>query len=146
MAVTVNGPLTATELTSLREYAATHGARWKAALREDWMGARAVGPLQALRNTRGPRWLLDFRLEATEDTRHLTTAADVAGEVRCVPSRTLDADAECSECGARLRPVIGAFVSDCGRYCARRCADAHAEFLAAVMNDERRRALQDGAR
>lgn len=132
--------LSANELRAVSEYAALHGPRWKASLREDWMAARAIGILQSLRNTRGPKWLASFKLEAERATAAPTTAADVSGEIVCVSPRDtrFDQSDECSECGTPLRFASVAFFADCGHYCSRRCAVAHAEFLAGCINAERR--------
>jgi hypothetical protein len=54
--------LTETEVTALRQYAATHGRRWKDALQTEWMNASASQPLHKLRNTHGPSWLVTFKL------------------------------------------------------------------------------------
>lgn len=55
--------LTAEQLTALREYATLHGRTWKMQLLDDWMAARVPGPLQQLRNSRGPAWLNGFALD-----------------------------------------------------------------------------------
>ena len=53
--------LTAEELTCLKVFADANGRQWKSALRLDWMRARAVPQLQALRNSHGPMWLNTFK-------------------------------------------------------------------------------------
>ncbi len=47
-------------------------------------------------------------------------------------------DDECSECGQRLTRTGDVWLGDAGRYCTRRCAEAHAEFLDSVMRDRAR--------
>jgi hypothetical protein len=59
--------LTETEVTALRQYATTHGRRWKDALRTEWMNASAIQPLHKLRNTHGPSWLITFKLPAAAE-------------------------------------------------------------------------------
>jgi hypothetical protein len=55
-------PLTAEELAAVQAYAAEKGRTWKEALRTDWYYARRPGIMHALRNSHGPRWLLNFKL------------------------------------------------------------------------------------
>ena len=46
-----------------RAFASRHGRTWKAALREKWAYDSSLsGPLRALRNRLGPRWLASFTL------------------------------------------------------------------------------------
>jgi hypothetical protein len=58
--------LTQEEIAALEQYAAEHGRTWKAQLRDDWMNARTVGTIHALRNSPdfGPDGLRRFRLES----------------------------------------------------------------------------------
>ncbi len=49
-------------VAALQDYAKEHGRTWKAKLRDDWMNARTTGPLHELRNSHGPSWLANFRL------------------------------------------------------------------------------------
>lgn len=55
-------PLTNEEHVAVQAYALEHGRNWKAALRDDWMNARTTGILQALRNSHGPSWLVNYSL------------------------------------------------------------------------------------
>ena len=57
----ING-LTAEEFQAVLEYAEEHGRTWKSQLRDEWMRAATIGPLQRLRNTHGPSWLMRFEL------------------------------------------------------------------------------------
>lgn len=54
--------MTTDEHRILSAFAATHGRRWKAALHAQWMAATATPELMALRNTRGPSWLIGVSL------------------------------------------------------------------------------------
>lgn len=54
--------LTTEELAALQTFAAVHGRRWKAALRDQWMNASATPVLHRLRNQLGASWLKRFRL------------------------------------------------------------------------------------
>jgi hypothetical protein len=53
---------------AIREWANFYGRNWKAPLRESWITGNygmfedIAGPLQQLRNTFGPSWLVKFRL------------------------------------------------------------------------------------
>jgi hypothetical protein len=68
--------LTAEQLTALQTYASEHGRNWKSALHDSWMtgnydGSVDAGPLQQIRNTFGPTWLVRFNLKkAAADTQH----------------------------------------------------------------------------
>ncbi|ACM39300.1 conserved hypothetical protein (plasmid) [Allorhizobium ampelinum S4] len=58
-------PLTDEQERALQAYAAKHGRRWKSVLSNAWMGEAPYddGPLlRYLRNTRGPSWLVTYRL------------------------------------------------------------------------------------
>ena len=63
----MNEQLTANELEAIKGYAAWAGPKWKHRLSIDWMNAGSrfsgYGPLQAVRNRLGPRWLVKFELE-----------------------------------------------------------------------------------
>jgi hypothetical protein len=50
------------QIEALKAYAREHGRTWKSQLLADWERARTVGPLQALRNSHGPSWLVRYRL------------------------------------------------------------------------------------
>lgn len=55
--------VSAEERAALRAFASRHGRTWKAALRERWAyDPNLSGPLRALRNRLGPRWLASFTL------------------------------------------------------------------------------------
>lgn len=58
-------PLTTEQESALRDFAKTHGRRWKAILSVCWMAATADPTLHHLRNTHGPTWLAGYRLPAT---------------------------------------------------------------------------------
>ena len=58
-----HAPLTAEQLDAIKEYAAIYGRTWKQSLRDDWMAARCIGTIHALRNSHGPAWLNSFRLD-----------------------------------------------------------------------------------
>lgn len=47
----------------------------------------------------------------------------------------IDRDDECSECGIRIYGRSRVYWADTGKYCSRRCARSHAEFLESVMRD-----------
>lgn len=49
--------LTAEQQEAIREFAARHGANWKQKLADGWLRAAYPGPLQQIRNERGPTWL-----------------------------------------------------------------------------------------
>lgn len=55
-------PLTPEQVLAVQQFAAKHGRTWKQALRDAWMAASEPGELQALRNSHGPTWLLNFKL------------------------------------------------------------------------------------
>jgi hypothetical protein len=79
--------LTAIDLIELRAYAAKHGRTWKSHLRDEWMRASTIGPLQALRNSHGHRWLISFKLPAqvtAAEDQHLWEEERDAGR----PERT----------------------------------------------------------
>jgi hypothetical protein len=65
-----NNKPTAEQLEALKTFAAANGRRWKAVLRDCWMaggynsetGSYIDGPLQQVRNTFGPSWLVRFRI------------------------------------------------------------------------------------
>lgn len=59
---------TAIQLDELRRYATEHGRNWKAQLLDDWTLARTSGPLQDMRNTLGPSWLLRHGAQAVRGT------------------------------------------------------------------------------
>lgn len=51
------------ERAALRAFASRNGRTWKAALRQTWAYDTSLsGPLRALRNRLGPRWLASFTL------------------------------------------------------------------------------------
>lgn len=55
--------VSAEERASLRAFASRNGRTWKAALRQMWAyDPNLSGPLRALRNRLGPRWLASFTL------------------------------------------------------------------------------------
>ena len=55
--------VSAEERAALRAFASRHGRTWKAALRQMWAyDPNLSGPLRALRNRLGPRWLASFTL------------------------------------------------------------------------------------
>jgi hypothetical protein len=58
--------LTETQLAALRAYAARGGRYWKSRLIQAWLNGALRGDdapaLQEIRNTRGPAWLLKFKL------------------------------------------------------------------------------------
>jgi hypothetical protein len=54
--------LTPEQLTALQAYAASHGRTWKAQLNYEWQSGTAHGPLQQIRNSFGPSWLIRFKL------------------------------------------------------------------------------------
>lgn len=55
--------VSAEERAALRAFASRHGRTWKAALRQKWAyDPNLSGPLRALRNRLGPRWLASFTL------------------------------------------------------------------------------------
>jgi hypothetical protein len=41
----------------------------------------------------------------------------------------LGQDDACGRCGARLSPLYAIYIANCGRYCSRACAEAHADAL-----------------
>lgn len=62
--------LTTEQIEALRAYAARYGRTWKSRLNADWMRACYPNidevywaPLQQVRNTFGPSWLVSFKLE-----------------------------------------------------------------------------------
>lgn len=55
-------PLTAEQLSAIRQFARTHGRTWKNELRRHWERASLSGTIHALRNSHGPSWLQSFRL------------------------------------------------------------------------------------
>lgn len=58
-------PLTDEQQQALQAYAEKHGRRWRSILNNAWMGEAPHddGPvLRHLRNTRGPSWLVTYRL------------------------------------------------------------------------------------
>ncbi len=58
-------PVTADEIAALRAYAAKHGRTWKATLLGVWAGQAPyddAGILRRIRNSRGPSWLVSYRL------------------------------------------------------------------------------------
>ena len=57
-------PLTPEQLKALRSYAAYAGSDWKLGLLAAWRNASMPGHLHALRNSHGPSWLAQFKLEA----------------------------------------------------------------------------------
>lgn len=57
------GEPTAEQWEALTAYAAAHGRTWKSKLLDDWTNARTVGPLQQIRNSFGPRWLLSIDIK-----------------------------------------------------------------------------------
>ena len=54
--------ITPSERAALAAFARQHGRRWKATLHAQWMAATASPDLMALRNTRGPSWLIGVSL------------------------------------------------------------------------------------
>ena len=55
--------VSAEERAALRAFASRNGRTWKAALRQKWAyDPNLSGPLRALRNRLGPRWLASFTL------------------------------------------------------------------------------------
>lgn len=72
--MTNNRPLTDDEITALAAYAAEKGRYWKAALRKEWMNATTTGTLQALRNSHGPSWLVDYRIKRPVIADRMRTA------------------------------------------------------------------------
>ena len=56
------GEPTLEQWAALKAYAREHGRTWKSRLLDDWTYARTSGPLQQLRNSFGPRWLLLVRI------------------------------------------------------------------------------------
>jgi hypothetical protein len=59
---TTYAKLTTEQLDAIKEYAAIYGRTWKQSLRDDWMAARCIGAVHALRNSHGPSWLNSFKL------------------------------------------------------------------------------------
>ncbi len=57
-------PLMRGQIRALYDYAEAHGARWKEALRGDWLAATAEPLLQRLNTTHGSIWLKRFKLPA----------------------------------------------------------------------------------
>jgi len=56
-------PITAEQLAALQVFAKQRGRGWKTALHDLWVsGGDRTPELQQLRNTRGPSWLVSFRL------------------------------------------------------------------------------------
>ncbi len=56
-------PLTREQVTALRVYAEKHGRTWKSKLADGWATGKCQGPLQQVRNIRGPSWLMQVRLD-----------------------------------------------------------------------------------
>lgn len=56
-------PLTLEQVTALRVYAEKHGRNWRAKLCDEWTTGKCQGPLQQVRNIRGPSWLMQVRLD-----------------------------------------------------------------------------------
>ncbi len=56
-------PLTDEETSAVCDYASKHGRDWKSKLRIDWYRARLRGTMHRLRNTHGPEWLDNYKLE-----------------------------------------------------------------------------------
>jgi hypothetical protein len=83
------------EWAALVRYAASHGHRWKAALRADWENGRCQSELQQLRNRFGPSWLISVDIRAMRTT---VVASDVAERRRrglsSAPMRIAKARAE----------------------------------------------------
>jgi hypothetical protein len=58
------------QLAALKKWAAQYGRTWKSKLRLAWYGGGYgdfdgdSGPLQQIRNTLGPTWLIGFRIQA----------------------------------------------------------------------------------
>lgn len=48
------------QVRALLAYAKANGRRWKAQLNHEWMSGTASGPLQQVRNSFGPSWLVRF--------------------------------------------------------------------------------------
>lgn len=59
-------PLTDEQKNALRRYAAAHGRTWKSRLANDWVSGKCQGPLQQIRNIKGPGWLRAVRLSNLE--------------------------------------------------------------------------------
>jgi hypothetical protein len=60
--------LTPAQLEALCKWASTHGRTWKSSLRTAWMtgnydGFEGACYLQQIRNTFGPSWLCNLRLD-----------------------------------------------------------------------------------
>lgn len=68
----------------------------------------------------------------------VVTGASVLGSVKIVSAYhpAVDAGDECSQCGEPFRGDDDVVLADCGRYCSRRCAEAHGEFLAYMLNSD----------
>lgn len=66
----------------------------------------------------------------------VVTAKSLLGKVVEVymPNDGIESGDECSKCGQYLSAFRRVFVADYGRYCGVRCAEEHADFLAAEMN------------
>ena len=81
-------PLTTEEQQALHDFAEAHGRYWKHDLHDAWMHATLTGPLHALRNSHGPRWLYRLPSHAT----HAPIRAQVSQTYTPLPCRnTLDA-------------------------------------------------------
>ena len=50
------------QLAALYRFAKANGRSWRRKLMDDWFNGRSEGELQQLRNSHGPRWLLQFKL------------------------------------------------------------------------------------
>lgn len=62
-------PINAEQQSAIDQYAIDHGADWKLHLETDWArcGSRWSGPyhlLHQLRNSHGPKWLVDYNDDA----------------------------------------------------------------------------------
>jgi hypothetical protein len=62
------------------------------------------------------------------------TAADILGTVilTLTAQIALGQDDACGRCGTRLSALYAIYLADCGRYCSRTCAEAHAAALLAA--------------
>lgn len=65
-------------------------------------------------------------------TTRWKTADDFLGTVTLALTAhlVLTHNDECSRCGTHLSVLYAIYLADCGRYCSRGCANAHAEILA----------------
>jgi hypothetical protein len=91
--------LTPEQDRALRAFAALHGRTWKAALRGAWMRGTDVGELRQVRNTFGPAWLTNFRLETkAQALAKFVTQVEGNYAVSSVVGRITGRAAQCYRC------------------------------------------------